>query len=69
MALSNEHERIAIAIGKAMVGYEPKIAIGHNVAIALGYPISDRRYLAFRQAILSAHRLVKAEWSTDASAG
>jgi len=63
VVLANEHERIAIAIGETMVGYEPKMVIGHNVALALGYNIGEPRYMAFRQAVLSAHRRVKAEWA------
>ena len=64
MALSNEHERIAIAIGEALVGYEAKIAIGHTVAETLfgkGHWPPDLRYVAFRRAILSSHRLTRAK--------
>lgn len=66
MALANEHEKVAIAIGETMVEYLPKLAIAHNVALSLYRTISDPRYMLFRQAVLEAHKRVKAEWRVDA---
>ena len=60
MGLANEHEKIAIAIGETMVSYEPKLAIAHNVATALG--IDTRASGEFRSTVLAAHLRVKAEW-------
>ena len=63
MVLANEHERVAIAIGSTMVGYEPKLAIAHNVALSLGYLVGMPRYQEFRDTVLHAHQRVKAEWA------
>jgi len=62
VALANEHEKVAIAIGETMVNYEPKLAIAHNVAVALGYVPGSMHYMLFRRTVLNAHRRVKAEW-------
>ncbi len=45
-----------------MVNYEPKLAIAHNVAVALGYVPGSMHYMLFRRTVLNAHRRVKAEW-------
>ena len=65
MALANEHELVATAIGETMIGYEYKLAVAHKVGLALfggppNGPHMNNNYWLFRQEVLKAHRRVKA---------
>lgn len=69
MALASEQEKVAVAIGETMVGYEYKIAIAHSVGMALfdgppNGPHMNTDYLQFRQVVLEAHKRVKASFKT-----